>query len=94
MSYRETILNYLDKRMEALWEKLPDAQKVLEGKATPEDYAVTGAYKELERFHDFVEKNCPKTPFDALAEKIKIEDAPAFEGEPIDIGEEIIFKDE
>jgi hypothetical protein len=80
--------------MEALWEKLPDAQKVLEGKATPEDYAVTGAYKELEKLEKFIEENLPKSPFEVLEEKIKIDDeTTVFEGEPLDVDEEILFKD-
>jgi hypothetical protein len=90
---KDIILKYIEKRMTALWDKLPDSQAVLDGKATPEDYFTIGAYTELEKLENFIKENCSKTPFEVLESKIKIEEASACEGEPIDVSE-IIFNNE
>ena len=88
------VLKYIENRMLTLWDKLPDSQIVLDGMATNEDYFTTGAYTELEKLEKFIEENWPKSPFEVLEEKIKIDEGTtAFEGEPLDVDEEIIFKD-
>jgi hypothetical protein len=42
----------VEKRMEYLWDKLPDAHKVEEGNCTPEEWKTLGAYMELEMNFD------------------------------------------
>ena len=46
-------------RMEYLWDKLPDADRVNEGNCTPEEWKTLGAYMELENFDKDSEEQKP-----------------------------------
>ena len=50
----QTILIEIQKRMDILWERLPDADDILAGNATTEQMCDTAAYKELEQLESFI----------------------------------------
>ena len=50
----QTILIEIQRRMDILWERLPDADDVLAGNATTEQMCDTAAYKELEQLETFI----------------------------------------
>lgn len=52
---QQTIITYLDSRLDKLWEEIPDSEVVLKGNATNAELKSLAKYAALESVKDYVE---------------------------------------